>query len=310
MTHIEERWIQREGGQKNYLRIWDVNQPKKGIVLIVTGMTEHVRRYDTFARYLNQKGYLVAAADHRGQGQTALRNGRLGNMEKGDFRKIVGDQKYYINMLRKEHEGLPVFMICHSFGSFIGQKFIQKYSEKIDGIVLLGSLKHPKSKAVGGALFIKPLALLTGRYFNSHLANNLTFYNFNKKFENENSKFAWICSDKEVVRKYEKDPLCGYQVSNSFLLELSQSVAQLYNIEQLRQIRKSLPILIMAGGADPLNNRGKWVLDLFIMYRELGIKSVQLKLYDKMRHEVLNEIGKEQVFEQIFDFLEQSKKTK
>ncbi|RRD92660.1 alpha/beta fold hydrolase [Clostridiales bacterium COT073_COT-073] len=308
MTQIEERWIEREEGQKNYFRLWNPNLPKTGMVLIISGMTEHIRRYDDFARFLNKQGFLVAAGDHRGQGQTALKNGRLGTLGKGGFRKIVKDQKYYVDMLRKEHPGLPLFLVAHSFGSLICQKFIQQYSDSVDGVVMLGTLKQSRPKALAGRLLLKAVMLVTGEYFNSKIANDMTFFNFNKKFETGFSDFAWICSDLEVVRKYERDPLCGYHVSNNFLHELADGVLQLYNPEQLRQIRKDLPILIMAGGADPLNERGKRIMDLYLMYRKLGIQSVQMKLFDKMRHEVLNEIGKEEAYEQILSFLQQNKK--
>lgn len=308
MTYIEERWIEREHGHKNYLRIWETDLPKKGIVLIVTGMAEHIRRYHRVAQLLNQKGYLVAGGDHRGQGQTALRNGKLGHLEKGDFRRIVQDQKYYIDILRKEYPNLPIYMLCHSFGSFVGQKFIQKYSELIDGIILLGSLKQGKPKATLGKLLINPILLTTGSKFNSKVANDFTFFHYNKGYEGEESAFAWLCSDREVVKKYDKDPLCGYQVSNGFLKELADATLQLYNPEQLRQIRKDLPILIISGACDPLNDNGRRILDLYLMYRELGIKNVDFRLHDKMRHEVLNEIGKEKVYQQIFEFLKENQK--
>lgn len=308
MTYIEERWIEREEGQKNYLRMWNPEGSKAGIVLLVSGMVEHVRRYDEFARLLNKQGFLVVAGDHRGQGQTALRNGRLGVLGKNGFRKVVKDQKYYIDMLRMEHPHLPIFLIGHSFGSFICQKLIQQHSDLVDGLILLGTLKHPKAKALYGRLALKAIMLVTGEYFNSKLANDMAFYNFNKKFETEFSEFAWVCSDLNVVDKYDRDPLCGYPVSNNFLYELSGGVLQLYNPEQLRQIRKDLPILIMGGAADPLNERGKRIMDLYLMYKELGIKSVQLKLYDKMRHEILNEIGKEDVQEQILEFLDKNRR--
>lgn len=310
MTHIEERWIEREEGQKNYMRIWHTDLPKKAVVLILTGMAEHIRRYDDFAHFLNKEGYLVVGSDHRGHGQTALKNGKLGHLEPGDFRRIVQDQKYYVDCIRKEHPDLPIYMVCHSFGSLVGQKFIQKFSDDIDGIVLLGSLKQAKPKAMLGNAMICPISLLTGEKYNSKLANDFLFYDFNKGLEEEGSDYAWICSDPEVVKKYDKDPLCGFEVSNSFIHELSSMTLQLYNTVELNQIRKDLPILIISGGADPLNERGKRVLELYLQYLHLGIHSVTLRLHDKMRHEVLNEVEKEKVYQQILEFLRSNKKNK
>ena len=306
MIKAEERWIEREGEQKNYFRIWHPEKPAVGVVLLLTGMVEHVRRYDEFARFLNGHGFLVAAGDHRSQGQTGLKNGRLGALEKGGFRRIIMDQKYYVDMLHREHPGLPLFLIGHSMGSLIIQKFIQKYSDSVDGVVLLGSLKQPWPKAFYGRLLLKIIMLATGEYFNSKLANDITFYNYNKKFENDFSPSAWVCSNLEEVRKYDQDPMCGYQVSNNFLYELSENVLQMYHPEQLRQIRKDLPILIISGGADPLNENGRRIMELYLMYKELGIKSVQLKLYDQMRHEVLHEKGKEDVYAKILAFLQKN----
>lgn len=306
MIKTEERWIEREGKQKNYFRIWHPDKPAVGIVLLLTGMVEHVRRYDAFARFLTEHGFLVAAGDHRSQGQTGLKNGRLGALEKGGFRRIIMDQKYYVDMLRREHPGLPIFLIGHSWGSLMCQKFIQKYSDSIDGVVLLGSFKQERSKIWAGQIFLRLIMLVTGEYFNSKLANDLAFLSNNKKFENEFSKFAWLCSDLNEVRRYEQDPMCGYLVSNNFLYELSGAILQLYHSEQLRQIRKDLPLLLISGGADPLGGNGRWVMDLYLMYKKLGIEGVQLKLYDQMRHEVLHEKGKEEVFAKILAFLQKN----
>lgn len=306
MTKTEERWIEREGEQKNYFRIWHPDKPAVGIVLLLTGMIEYVRRYDEFARFLNEHGFLVAAGDHRSQGQTGLRNGRLGALEKGGFRRIILDQKYYVDLLHREHPGLPLFLIGHSMGSLISQKFIQKYSDSVDGVVLLGSLKQPRAKAVYGRLLLRMIMLVTGEYFNSKLANELTFFQYNKNFEHAFSPFAWLCSDLNEVKKYDQDPMCGYLVSNNFLYELASATLQLYHPEQLRQIRKDLPLLLISGGADPLNENGRRIMELYLMYKELGIKEVQLKLYDQMRHEVLHEKGKEEVFARILEFLQKA----
>lgn len=305
MTYIEERWIEREKGQKNYFRLWKTSKPK-GLVLIVSGMIEHVRRYDPFARFLNAQGYIVAAGDHRGQGQTAIKNGKLGSLGRDGFRKTLGDQKYYVDMLKKEYPSLPIFLLGHSFGSFISQKLIQQHSHRIDGLILIGSYKHPRARAFCGKLLLRVISSLTGEYYNCRMANDIAFLHANKNFENEFSKHAWICSDLEVVRKYDQDPLCGYLVSNNFLYELSDGILQLYNPEQLRQIRKDLPILILAGGADPFNQKGKLIMDLYLMYRQLGLSKVKLRIFDKMRHEVLNEVGKEEAFAMIDHFLDQA----
>ncbi len=306
MTHIEERWIEREERQKNYFKIWHTDLPKKGVVLLLTGMLEHVRRYDRFARFLNENGFEVAAGDHRSQGQTGLKNGRLGALEKDGFRKILSDQKYYVEMLRWEYPGLPLFLIGHSMGSLICQKFIQQHSDSVDGVVLLGSLKQPQTKAMYGRFLLKAVMTFTGEYFNSKLANALIFFNYNKGFEQDFSDHAWLCSDLNEVRRYDQDPMCGYLVSNNFLYELSGAVLQMYRPEQLRQIRKDLPLLLISGGADPLNEKGKRVMELYLMYKELGIRQVKLKLYDQMRHEVLQEKEKMEVYAQILDFLQEN----
>lgn len=304
MIKIEERWVEREGKQKNYVRFWYPDKPAVGVVLLLTGMVEHVRRYDEFAHFLADAGFVVAAGDYRSQGQTGLKNGRLGAMEKGGFRRILSDQKYYVDMLHHQYPKLPLFLIGHSMGSLLVQKFIQKYSDSVDGVVLLGSTKKPWQKLFCTQILLKLTMLVTGEYFNSRLANNLTFFKYNNRFEQDFSQFAWLCSDLEEVRKYDQDPMCGYLVSNNFLYELSDMVLHLYHPEQLRQIRKDLPILIISGGADSINKNGRRILDLYLMYKELGIEDVQLKLYDEMRHETLHEKGKEDVFARILAFLQ------
>lgn len=272
----------------------------KGVVQIVHGMTEHALRYDFFARKLTEEGYIVYAHDHRGHGKTALSKELFGYIADDDgFNWMVSDVKEHLDLIKKENEGLPVFVFSHSMGSFITQRFIQKHGSEIDGVILCGTDGKPEFYKKAGIVVSKVEMALRGRKAKSKLMDKLSFGHFNSYFKPNRTNVDWLCSVDEEVDKYLNDEYCGFICTTSFYHDLIKGLFDIHKKENMESIPKELPIYIIAGDKDPVGRQGKGILDLYDRYKKLNIKDVNYKLYENGRHEILNEINKDEVIDDI-----------
>lgn len=270
-----------------------------GNVIIITGMEEHAQRYDHFATYLNERGYSVYCIDHYGQGENAKAYDNLGKWEKSGFRIMVNTIDTLVNKLRITCR--PIYIVAHSMGSFILQDFIQRYSAHVDKVVLVGSCGS--RSAVKFANFLMKFMVNNKNYDKpSKFLDKLVFGSNNKKTKHRTEK-DWISLSESNVDAYISDPYCGYGVTRGFYKEMFKGISRLNTKRFLKKIRKNLPILIVSGEDDPVGLYGKGVKKLYKQYVKLGIEDVELKLYPNLRHEVLNEDNKEEIYDEIIKFL-------
>lgn len=299
-----ETFIKGKDGVDIFLRIWnDVLNPK-GVVQIFHGMAEHTARYNDFAKFLNKKGYIVYADDHRGHGYSVGKDNVLGYVGENGFYNIVEDEKIISELIKEKHKDLPLYIFAHSFGSFIGQEYIIRYSKDINGIILSGSAKQNGLDIKAGTI----LASIQNKFFDNtleaKLINKLSFGSFNKKAENKRTGFDWLSRDYKEVDKYIEDELCGYISPINFYYNLFKGFKGLYEKDRLNNIVKTLPILVLSGDMDPVGKYGKSVRRLYNQYKDLNIQDISLKLYPGGRHELLNEENREEVYDYIYNWLE------
>lgn len=277
--------------------LWnDVKNPK-GVVQISHGMAEHARRYDAFAKFLNANGYIVFADDHRAHGMTSTKQSAKGvrGYHKGDiFNDTVRDE-IAITAHLKERFGLPVVYLGHSYGSMIGQRYVELPNESA-GAILCGSANMKGAVlSIGCAVANMQYALLGGEK-PGKLLDKLSFGSYNAKFKKDKTAFAWLSRDKEQVRKYIFDEQCGYVMSIAFFKYFFAGLKASYKSENLAGIDKNKPIAIFSGDKDPVGGAGKLVDKLYKMYVDLGVKDVSVKLYSDARHEILNETNNAEVY--------------
>lgn len=303
----KQRVIKGYKGKEIFLRIWDDVQAPKAVVQIIHGMVEHSGRYSEFARYLNSKGYIVYADDHRGHGETARQNDEYGYLGEDGFNAIVEDEFIITTLIKNENPNIPIFILGHSFGSFISQSYITKYSKDINGIIFSGSSMRDGIDLKLGVILLNFQKKLFSEKKEARLINKVAFLGFNKKYEDCKTKSDWLSRDSNIVNKYINDKHCVFIPTINFYYNFFRSLTFLYNQKSLDNIRKDLNILIISGDKDPVGNYGKGVKKLYEMYKKLGIRNVNLKLYENGRHEMLNEINKDEVYEHIFNYLESNK---
>lgn len=276
----------------------------KGVVQIVHGMCEYKERYEGFIDYLTQNGYIVFAHDHRGHGGSVTANENLGYFGDKKGEAIVDDAALVTDEIRRLYPGLSVTLFGHSMGSLVVRAYIQKYEEKIDKLIVCGS---PSKNALAGfgLMLNGVISAFRGEKYRSRLMANASTGGGDDKFPGE-GKNAWLTRDKTVVEKYNADEKCNFVFSCNGFSNLLHLVKNAYKKKKYPAKHSDLPIFFMAGADDPvIGSEKKWLAAQQFL-RDVGYKNVTGKSYPKMRHEILNELGKEEVYADALAFIEKS----
>lgn len=283
--------------RKIYLNVWDNVINPKGIVQIIHGMAEYGERYSSLAYYLNSKGFMVIASDHFGHRNSINRfYGELGS--KG-FLTYVQDELYISNYLHEKYE-MPIHILGHSMGSFILQYLMQADLSIINSYCIIGSCYQRTPKVFLGSKLISIISLIRNLK-EDKLIDKLMFGNFNHKFE-RNTPFDWLSKNKHNVLNYLNDVNCGKIYPTIFYNSLVKSLWELHVAEKFVHLKNKKNLLIISGQDDPVGEFGKGVIRLHKFYIRLNFHT-KLKLYENMRHELLNEEIQEDVFNEIYCFL-------
>jgi Lysophospholipase len=296
-------FMKAKDGADIYIHQWhDVSEPRAA-VQVFHGMAEHAGRYQLFAEFLNRNGFVVYADDHRGHGKTAGTVEKVGYIGEDGYNKIIEDENMLTAFIKEKHPGLPVFIFAHSFGSFIGQSYITKYGGDIAGIILSGSAARSRFEVGFGRILTTLDKAVNGEKKQSLLMNAMCFGTYNKNITDSNSAFAWISRDAKEVEKYEKDIYCGTVFTVNYFYYMFKGLKDLNGKGVFNRVPACLPIYLMSGDADPVGSYGKCVQKLYEKYSEVNIKDLKLKLYPGGRHEMLNEINREEVCNDILNWL-------
>ncbi len=299
---MKEHYLRLRDQSELFYRVWESESPK-ATVHINHGMAEHSLRYDEFASKLAQNGYIVYAQDHRGHGKTKDRN----NAPKGYFAEEEGwselckDSYELDQLIMKENPDLLHFIFGHSMGSFVTRTNIALHSDKYDAAVICGT---GGSQGLVGRIG-KALAKMRSKKRSPNdgdtLMDSLAFGSYNKRFKDEGD-MAWLSSDRKEVEKYLLDPDCGFTCSSRFYHDLIDGSFTANDPRLIERIRKDLPILFVSGDLDPVGDYSKGVKKAVELYRKAGIKDVELKLYKGGRHEILNDVMRNDVICDTLDF--------
>lgn len=280
------------------------NEDIKGIVQIAHGMAETSYRYKGFAKELVAQGYIVYANDHRGHGNTAISIDELGYIGPDGFNRMVEDMKEFTDFIRyKENKDLPLFLFGHSMGSFLSQRYISLYGNGIQGVILSGTSGDQGPILHVGIRIAKREVAKKGPKTRSLRLNNLSFGNYNKKFKPNRTDFDWLSRDEKEVDKYIEDPYCGEIFTTSFYYDFFRGLKEIFKKSNVEKIPKDLPIYIFTGNKDPVGSMGRGTLKLVKTYQNIGIKDLEYKLYKDGRHEMLNEINKDEVMRDVINWL-------
>ncbi|HOU52185.1 MAG TPA: lysophospholipase [Smithella sp.] len=276
----------------------------KGVVQIVHGMAEHAARYERFAEALTKAGYAVYANDHRGHGKTAGSKDHIGYFaDENGWAKVVDDLHTLTGIIKKEWPGKPFFLFGHSMGSFLSRHYSMIYGSELTGLVLSGTGGDPGIMGKAGRCLAKLDAKLHGKKAKSEIMNKLSFGAFNNPFKPNRTDYDWLSRDNVEVDKYINDPLCGGVFTAGFFCDLLDGLVFINQKENISRIPKNLPIYLFSGANDPVGGNTKGVTQAYQALKRAGISDVTLKFYADGRHEMLNEMNREEVFGDVIAWL-------
>ena len=276
----------------------------RGVIQIVHGMVEHVGRYDEFARFLVEQGFVVCAADHIGHGKSVASADELGCLPVDGKETLIED----VHELRKTvtarySRQTPYIMFGHSMGSFVTRVYLSEHAKGVQGAIICGTGNQPALLARSGNLLAHTIGTVMGERYKSTVLDSMGAGGFARAIENPRTPLDWISVDPAVVDAYIDDPLCGVMFTVGGYAALTGVVARAVDPRVAAHIPKDLPLLFIAGAEDPVGENGKAVVRAVELYRDAGVKDVSLILYPGMRHEILNEPGKQTVYADVLVWL-------
>ncbi len=272
----------------NY-RIWTPATAPKAIVQIVHGMAEHIDRYDRPAKALNGAGFLVCGRNHRGHGPEARLLGYFADEQGWDA--ILKDAHDVSEDIKKQYPGVPFFLLGHSMGSFLAREYGLRYGNELDGRILSGTGFYPKALCASGRM----LAKLAPKKKPANFVNNIAFAGNNKPFAPGRTGFEWLSRDEKEVDKYVADPLCGFCFTGGAFADFFGGLLALTDESRLSAMPKDLPVYFMSGDHDPVGQMGAGVRQVAEQFKKAGMQDITVKLYPDARHELFNEINREEV---------------
>ena len=281
---------------------WEANPkvPFKGLVQIAHGLGEHAGRYDNIAHLLQEEGYSVYANDHRAHGKTAEIKRLFGFYDgKEYFNDCVEDMHALSKLMKTENPKTKFILFGHSMGSLLSRKYVTKYGEELDALILSGTASFIKGLGNIGLVTATTVTAFRGRARGNEFLKSFFFGEFNKKFKPNRTKLDWISSDEKQVDIFEKDPYRVEDFSLGVFLDLIKNSKKLNKKEAFMATPKKLPILIFSGDKDPVGEMGKGVKRVVKQYQSCGIEDLTFNLYEGGRHEMLNETNAEVVKQEV-----------
>lgn len=283
---------------------WEPEGKPRAVLQIVHGIAEHVARYDEFAAFMAGQGFLVVAEDHMGHGGSIGDNGVPGYFEGGWF-KAVADCHRLLTYTRMEQPDIPYILLGHSMGSFMARTMLMKYPKcGITAAILSGTAWMHRGVINTGIAAAKLICKTEGPQSHNKMLNQMMFGSYNRRIEHRRTAYDWLSRDAACVDAYISDPLCGFTVTAGLVRDMLTGLRIIQEPENLSKMNKELPVLFLSGSDDPVGGYGEGVTKAWKEFTKAGMERADIKLYPLCRHELLNEINKEEVYHDILRWLQ------
>ncbi len=305
MPSFQDFYFQSSTGRTSIHALKCVPDSKpRAVVQIAHGIAEHIDRYRPFMEFLADNGFVVAGNDHLGHGKSIRVPEEQGFFaEKDGWWRVVDDMDKLHDIMSKEYPELPYVLFGHSMGSFLTRTYLIKHPDKYDGVILSGTGHQSPALVLGGNAAASVMAKLNGAMGDGAKLDSLAFGTYLNKIENPRTKFDWLSRDTEQVDKYIADPLCGFVGKIGLYRDMMQGIKFITDKKNIAQMNKEKPVYFMSGDGDPVGDYGKGVERAYKAFCDAGLHDVFMRLYPGGRHEMLNETNKEQVYQDILNWL-------
>lgn len=284
---------------------WEPDCDYNGVVQISHGIAEYIDRYSDFARALASKGFVVVGNDHLGHGKSVLSEEELGFFSGADgWKKVVDDMEKLRVLTAKKYPDVPYFIFGHSMGSFLTRSYLIRYPEApLAGAILSGTGENPVPVILAGLSLCETAILAQSVHYRSRLINDIAFGAYNKGFQPQRTPFDWLSRDEAAVDKYIADPLCGFLPTVGLFKDMMGGCLFNSKAANIEKMNKELPIYFMSGDKDPVGANGVGVTKVYAMFCRAGMKDMYYKFYPDGRHEMLNELNREDVYKDVLNWL-------
>lgn len=293
----------RDGVTQIHAVEWIPDGEVKAILQICHGMVEHIERYNDFAEFLSKHGIYVVGHDHLGHGKSVTLSDKLGFFHEKDGNAcVIADIQQLRMRTERKYPNILYFMIGHSMGSFLLRQYLGLYSGGLSGAIIMGTGEQPNLILRAGKLVCKLIARWKGWDYRSIFVNSLAVGGYEKKMG-----AGWISKNTENVERYAADPLCGFIFTVNAYYHMFDGMSKMNRQEKETKASTTLPLFFVAGKEDPVGNFGKGVERVYNKYKKAGYQDIELKLYEGDRHEILNELDREVVYQDILTWIKKHK---
>ena len=296
---FEEMTLPSKDGYELSLKIYEAADPK-AVVKCIHGMEEYQDRYRPFAEFLQSAGYTVVTADLRGHGKNAPFLSHIADQD-GHLR-LLEDEEVILDMIHERWAGVPVILFAHSMGTIIARVFLQKWSREFRKVVLSG-YPNPNGAAAAGIVLTDVLSSIKGGKGYSKLVDDMVLGPFSKAVPDAKTPQDWLSVNPDNVERYREDPLCGARFTLGSYSALFHLISLMDKPEKYEEVWKERPILLISGADDPCTGGEKGRNDSADRLKKAGFRELETVTLDGMRHEILNEMKKDEVYQRILDFL-------
>ena len=300
VCHDIVHYLSSDGHTQMHTEVWKSETERPRAILQIThGMQEYIGRYADFARFLAEKGFLVAGQDQLGHGHTARSAEELGYMGENPAELMVRDIQGLREMLQEQYPDVPYFMLGHSMGSYLLRRYLCEYGSGLSGAIVMGTGQITGPAIHAARAITRCLAAFRGWHHRSRLVSSLStgsgpYTKFN--LDGTKPENSWLTKDVEIVRKYYQDPFCTFTFTLNGYLALFDAVYYDGQAENVAKMPKDLPIYLVSGTDDPVGDMGEGVKKVYEAFRAAGIRDLSMKLFQGDRHEILNETDREEVY--------------
>jgi len=282
----------------------------RAAVQLVHGMAEYIGRYDDFARYLNTKGFVVFGHDHIGHGQSVASKEEWGDLpvEGGkdimieDVHRVRTDALARINGAYGTH--LPLFLFGHSMGSFVVRAYLARHAYGLSGAIICGTGFMPPRTSAAANVLARAIASVRGGSYRSKLLDKLGVGAYAQEIDDAQTDLDWLSHNRDNVNRYIADEQCGFMFTAGGYASLTDLTREVCTPECVSGYPKDLPLLYIAGTEDPVGECGEGVSRSADLAHAAGVTDVRCRLYAGMRHEILNERGRQVVYDDIVSWME------
>ena len=276
----------------------------RGVVQIAHGIAEYIDRYDPFMSFLAENGFVAVGDDHLGHGKSIAAPEEKGVFaDKDGWEHVVADMDKLHDITAAEYPGLPYIFFGHSMGSFLTRTYLIEHPDKPTLAIICGTGHQAAPMVWAGNLMANLQVKSKGYRGDGTMLNNIAFGSYTKGYDEVRTPFDWLNRDPAQVDKYINDPLCGFVASVGLFRDMMGGIKFIQDKANAAKMNKDTPVLFISGSADPVGENGKGVDRAYKFFCDAGMKDVTEKLYPNARHEILNELNRDEVMMDVLDWI-------